>query len=346
LDLIINLAFINIQVMAQQKSDNQQKSASDKTNGGSKAPRHTRWDKLRGGFALVLFFFTIYLFIAFVSFLLQDGADVSHLDVSIKELITTPAIKIENAGGKFGAVLANWFINKGFGLGSFVILYLFVMFSMKLAKIGKVSIARNFGYGLFLIIWTSIALAFSLATFYKNSPILPGGAYGFLMSQHLNSAIGKLGTFFFLLGSALIVIILAYEHAWATMLAMLTYKRPPKKKEIELTTAELTAVPQPLKATEKDRSFSKVAVDDDVKIVYAEPDDDSIELEMTEVYIEEEASILPGKERQSPIPLQRSGDLDEKGIMILPLIFQGIFFLVLICWRNVQQAIPRLPMMS
>ena len=302
--------------MAQQKSDNQQKSTSDKTNGGSKTPRHTRWDKVGGGFALILFFFTIYLFISFISFLLQDGADVSHLDVSIKELITTPAIKIENAGGKFGAILANWFINKGFGLGSFVILYLFVMFSMKLAKIGKVSFSRNLGYGLFLIIWTSIALAFSLAVFYKNSPILPGGAYGFLMSQHLNSAIGKLGTFFLLLGSALIVIILAFEHAWATILAMLTYKRPLKKKELELTTAELTAVPQPLKTAEKDRSFSKVAVDDDVKIVYAEPEDDSIELEMTEIFVEEEAYVVPEKEQPASIPLTRRGDPDEEDLEI------------------------------
>ena len=125
--------------MAQQKSDNQQKSAPAKTNGGSKGSKYSKWEKVRGILALLLAFFTAYLFLAFISFLLQEGADVSHLDVSLRELITDPGIKIENAGGKFGAVLANWFINKGFGFGSFIILYLFLVLAMRLAKIGKVS---------------------------------------------------------------------------------------------------------------------------------------------------------------------------------------------------------------
>ncbi len=281
--------------MAQQKSDNQQKSASAKAGGGSRGSKYSKWEKVRGIFALLLAFFTAYLFLAFISFLLQEGADVSHLDVSLKELITDPSIKIENAGGKFGAVLANWFINKGFGFGSFIILYLFLVLAMRLAKIGKVSMSKNFGYGIFLIIWISITLAFLLAPFYKNSPILPGGAYGFLMSQHLITGIGKLGTFFLLLGSMLIIVIVAFEGAWGTIIAMLSYRRPKRKSELELTRAELTAVAPVVKPMEKDRSFSKVADDDDVKIVYAEPDDDSIELEMGEVFVEEEPYVITEK---------------------------------------------------
>jgi S-DNA-T family DNA segregation ATPase FtsK/SpoIIIE len=289
--------------MAQQKSDNQPKSVSGTSGAGRKSSKHTRWDKIRGGFALLLFFFTIYLFIAFISFLLQDGADVSNLDVTIKELITNPNIKIENSGGKFGAVLANWFINKCFGLGSFVILYLFGVMSMRLAKIGKVNLTRNLGYGIFLIIWLSISLAFSLAAFYKNSPILPGGAYGFLMSQHMISGIGKLGTFFVLIGAALIMVIIAFEDAWGNIQALLSYRLPPKKNEIELTTTELTTISQPVKPNEKDRSFSKVADDDDdVKIIYAEPDDDDLELEMGEVF----------KEEVVEIPLERNVTIKEE----------------------------------
>ena len=282
--------------MAQQKSENQQRSGTAKNAGTGKGAKYTRWEKIKGIFAILLFFFTLYLVVAFISFLLQDGADVSHLDVSIKELLTNPNIKIENSGGKWGAVLANWFINKGFGFGSFIILYLFLVFSIRLAKIGKMKLAKNFGYGLFFIVWISIALAYSLAAFYKNSPILPGGAYGFLMSQHLNSVVGKLGTFFILLGSLLIVIIIAFEDAWGAILRMLSYKRAPKKKEIELITSEPFTVSQPPKPLEKDRSFSKVADDDEVKIVYAEPEDDSIELEMGEIFTEEESYNIPEKE--------------------------------------------------
>ena len=295
--------------MAQQKSDNQQKTGAAKTNAAGKGTKYTRWEKIKGIFAVLLFFFTLYLVVAFISFLLQDGADVSHLDVSIKELLTNPNIKIENSGGKWGAVLANWFINKGFGFGSFIILYLLLVFSMKLAKIGKLKFAKNFGYGIFFIIWISIALAYSLAAFYKNSPILPGGAYGFLMSQHLNSIVGKLGTFFILLGSLLIVIIIAFEDAWGAILGLLSYKRAPKKKEIELITNEPFVVSQPPKTLEKDRSFSKVADDDDIKIVYAEPDEDSIELEMGEVFVEPEPYKMPEKEPVD-LPLFESRHVD------------------------------------
>ncbi|MCL4481645.1 MAG: DNA translocase FtsK [Bacteroidetes bacterium] len=296
--------------MVQQKSDYQPKTASVKNNGGGKSSKHTRWEKIRGILAILLFFFTIYLFVAFISFLIQNGADVSNLDVSIKELLTNPNIKIENAGGKWGAVLANWFINKGFGYGSFIILYLFTVLSMRLAKIGKISLTRNFGYGIFLIIWISLTLAYSLAAFYKNSPILPGGAYGFLMSQHMNSVIGKLGTFFVLFGSMLVVVIIAFEDAWGTILKLLAYRRPPKKRELELSTGDFAVASQPAKILEKDRSFSKVADDDEVKIVYAEGDEDSIELEMGEVFVENGPYLLPEKEAVASAG-NRNNELDS-----------------------------------
>ena len=306
------MTFQNDQIMAQQKVDNQQKTVSAKNGGGARATKFTRWEKFRNIIAVPLFFFSLYLFVVFISFLLQEGADVSHLDVSIKELLTNPNIKIENAGGKWGAILANWFINKGFGFASFIILYLSILLSLRLAKIGKFSLAKNFGYGIFFVIWISIALAFSLSYFYKNSPILPGGAYGFLMSQHLNSVVGKMGTFFILFGSLLILIIVAFEDAWGVIIRMLNYKRPARKKEVELTTNDPFLVGQPPKTIEKDRSFSKVADDDEVKIVYAEPDEDDIELEMGEIFVENEPYKLPEKGSVSAFEIgQNRKDLNE-----------------------------------
>ncbi|MCE1198244.1 MAG: DNA translocase FtsK [Marinilabiliales bacterium] len=296
--------------MAQQKSDNQQKSPNQRGNGSGKS-KHSRKDKVKGVLALLLFFFTLYLAIDFISFLLQEGADVSHLDVSTKELLTNPNLKIANAGGKWGAVLSNWFINKGFGFASFILLYLFTVTAFRLSNIGKFSMARNFGYGIFMTLWLSITLAFFLSGLYKNSPILPGGAYGFLISQYLNSIIGKLGTFFLLLGSILIVIIIAFEEAWGTIFKVLTYRRPPKKKEIELTTDDNFKIPVAPKTEEKDRSFSKVAEDDEVRTIYADPDEEDIlELEMGETFREEPTVIPP---REELIPMAGYPETDEEG---------------------------------
>ncbi|MEI7829538.1 MAG: DNA translocase FtsK 4TM domain-containing protein [Prolixibacteraceae bacterium] len=281
--------------MVQQKVDNQQKTVSARNSSGAKGSKFTRWEKFRYIIAIPIFFFSLYLFLAIISFLLLDGADLSHMDISIKELLTNPNIKIENAGGKWGAILANWIFNKGFGYASFIILYLSILVSLRLSKIGKFALAKNFGYGIFFIIWISIALAFSLSYFYKNSPILPGGSYGFIMAQHLNSIVGKLGTFFILFGSLLILIIVAFEDTWSFILGLLNYKRPPKKKEVDLVTDNSMLVAQPPKTIEKDRSFSKVADDDEVKIVYSEPDDDTIELEMGEIFVEKESYQAPEK---------------------------------------------------
>ena len=105
-------------------------------------------------------------------------------------------------------------------------------------------------------------------------------------------------------GSLLIVIIVAFEDAWGTILGLLTYKRSPKKKEVELITNDPFVASQPPKTIEKDRSFSKVADDDEVTIVYAEPDDDQMELEMGEVYQEEEPYRIPEREPVVP-PIER-----------------------------------------
>ncbi|MCK9639405.1 MAG: DNA translocase FtsK 4TM domain-containing protein [Prolixibacteraceae bacterium] len=302
--------------MAQQKVDNQQKTATVKNGGGARGAKFTGWEKFRNIIAVPLFFFSLYLFVVLISFLLQEGADVSHLDVSIKELLTNPNIKIENAGGKWGAILANWFINKGFGFASFIILYLSVLVSLRLAKVGKFSLAKNFGYGIFFIIWISIALAFSLSYFYKNSPILPGGAYGFLLSQHLNSVIGKFGTFFILFGSLLILIIVAFEDAWGAIIGLLNSKRP-VRKEVELITNDPYLLVQPPKTIEKDRSFSKVADDDEVKIVYSEPDEDSIELEMGEVFVEDEPyQVIEKQPFDAPVADHRQMDSEEADVEI------------------------------
>ncbi len=281
--------------MAQQKVDNQQKTVLARNNSGVKSSKFTRLEKFRYIIAIPIFFFSLYLFLAIISFLLLDGADLSHMDISVKELLTNPNIKIENAGGKWGALLANWVFNKGFGYASFIILYLSILVSLRLSKIGKFSLAKNFGYGIFFVIWISIALAFSLSYFYKNSPILPGGSYGFIMAQHLNFIVGGLGTSFILFGSLLILIIVAFEDTWSFILGLLNQKRLPKKKEVVLVTDNPTLVVQAPKTMEKDRSFSKVSDDDEVKIVYSEPDDDSIELEMGEVFVEKESYLITEK---------------------------------------------------
>ncbi len=282
--------------MARTKNDNPEKSSAKK-NGSSRPDNRARWERVGGILAILLFFFSLYLLITFLSFFFSKGADQSLLEISIKEILTNPDIKIENAGGKWGAIIANLFINKGFGIASFGFIYLFVIIALRLGRIGKVSFPRNFGYGIFLILWTSIAMAFFFSHLYEKSYLYPGGAYGYYISQFISSLIGKMGNFFLILGSMLICIIIAFENAWPTMKKWMLYRREKAEKEEKreeeregkpVMEEDPFLIPQAPVIESFDNAFAKVAEGNKVEKVYAGANDlDLMEIEREEIFKEE-----------------------------------------------------------
>ena len=234
--------------MARSKNEKTGTTTTKKGGIGGRLGNLNTWERIGGILAILLFFFSIYLLISFISFFISGGVDISNLDISTKALLSNPDLKIQNAGGRWGAVMANLFINKGFGIASMGFIYLFVIISLRLGKIGKFSMRRNFAYGLFLIIWTSVAFGYFFSSLYEKSFLLPGGAYGYFISQLLNSTIGKMGTFFLILASILICIIVAFEEAWPLLKKWVTYKRMKSLKAAtqkeEITEEDTFSIPQ------------------------------------------------------------------------------------------------------
>jgi DNA segregation ATPase FtsK/SpoIIIE, S-DNA-T family len=309
--------------MARSRDDKSGGSSPKKTGLSDRIGNLSKWERVGGILAILLFFFSIYLLISFISFLFSGGADQSLLEASIKETMTDERVKFVNAGGRFGAVLSNMFINKAFGVASLGIIYMLVIISLKMAKIGKVSFSRNFGYSLFLIVWISISCGYFLSSFYEKSFILPGGTYGFFISRLLNSTIGKMGTFFLILGSMLTCVIIAFESAWPTLKKWITYrreiaalKRLQKKEEKALCAEEQTFnIPAAPIIPFDDKAFAKVAEGNNVEIVYAGNNGyDNLELEREEIHREEEQTEYKAPERLKEIrPIETSDDdlLDE-----------------------------------
>lgn len=190
-------------------------------------------ERIAGFLAITLFFFALYLLISFAAFLFSGGGDQSHLTLSAQELLSNPDIIIQNTGGKWGARISNFFINRGFGLASFGLVYLLIIFALKLSRIKRIPLQKNIGYSLFLIVWSSVALGYFLAPLYEQASFYPGGAYGFFISQWLNSMIGMVGTLFILVASLLACIIIAFENAWPTIKVWLTPKPKQVKQEEE-----------------------------------------------------------------------------------------------------------------
>ena len=120
--------------MTRNKNDKSGTTSSKKGGIGGRLGKLSNWERFGGILAILLFLFSLYLLISFISFFISGGADISHLDVSTKELLSNPDLRIQNAGGRWGAVLANLFINKGFGIASIGIIYLFVIISLRLGR--------------------------------------------------------------------------------------------------------------------------------------------------------------------------------------------------------------------
>ncbi len=282
-----------------------EKSSGTSTRKGSLAGRLGKlstWERVGAGLGFILLSFSLYLLLSFASFLISGGADISHLKVSAKELLANPDLKIQNVGGRWGAILANLFINRGFGIASLGFVYLFFITALRLFNAFKYSMSRNFAYGLFLIIWTSVTSGYFLSSFYEKSFILPGGDYGKNISLLLNITIGKVGTFFLITASMFICVIIAFEEAWPILKRWLTYKRlKSAPKKVEIPEEDTFSIPQPPLIETKERAFAKVAVGNNVEIVYAGANDNaSLEIEREEIHREEPAPLV-GQHQFTPL---------------------------------------------
>lgn len=139
---------------------------------------------------LGLFFiiFSVYLLIIFISHLFNWKDDFNVTEVPVYEV--KPLIDIANDGGYFGVKISQFFINKGFGIASFLFIYLFGIIGIKLlTRISLVPIHRSFVYSIFGLVWVSVSGAF----LFENHD-LASGLFGHYGNIWLTSYLGKLGT--------------------------------------------------------------------------------------------------------------------------------------------------------
>lgn len=130
------------------------------------------------------------LFIAFVSFLFTGKADQSALTE-----FTSRDVKTQNWLSKSGAWLSDFFIQRGFGIASFIFSGLvFLSGVYVLMNINKAKLRKHWFWGILIIIWTSILLGF----FGDKNDIL-GGTVGFELNTFLQDYIGKIGVALLLL---------------------------------------------------------------------------------------------------------------------------------------------------
>ena len=143
-----------------------------------------------------LLFFSLFLFVAFISFFFSWQEDQSILNE-----FSNTAVQGKNLLGKVGANLSNFFIYKGLGLGAFVIPYLLFLsgiYWLFRTKLSKIIISYN--WGILSMIWISVSLGFI-----DKSATLLSGVIGYEINEYVQLFIGRTG-----LGISLIFLLIAY----------------------------------------------------------------------------------------------------------------------------------------
>lgn len=235
-------------------------------------------EKFRFIIGLIIFVIAIYLLIAFISFLFYGAADQSKLDLKLKELVMDREIKVLNKAGKTGAFLSELIINKGFGLASFLLVYMIGVTGLRIISRNLIRFRKNLIYSLILLVWLSMALGLILTKHEDGSFIYYGGRYGYIMCTWLGALIGNIGLFFLLAVTGIILVIIRFENSYAWFKEHLKPK-PKVKKEIEEETVQQK---QGREVVFEDKSISKVIEHDDVvqAIFGADDDEDQGEIDM------------------------------------------------------------------
>lgn len=154
-------------------------------------------EKTHRAFGLALLLFSIYLLLAFSSFIFTGRIDYNLIqNSSLTDFLFDPNIEAENWLGNLGAVVSHIFIYNWFGMPSMVFPFLFFIVGMRiLFKTRLLHMGKAFRYSTFVLIWGSVGLGF---IFYHHTFKILFGQFGYFINTWLFRVIGRIGTGFLL----------------------------------------------------------------------------------------------------------------------------------------------------
>ncbi|QQY81802.1 DNA translocase FtsK [Tamlana sp. s12] len=256
--------------------------------------------------------------IAFVSHLFTGKIDQSALSE-----FTSREVKTENWLSKFGAWLSDLFIQRGFGISSFIfsgLVFLsgvFVLMNLSLSKLRK-----HWFWGMFIIIWISILFGF----FGDRNDVL-GGTIGFEVNSYLQDYIGKTGTVLLLVFGLITYLAIRFKVTFESIINVFKSAKKDIKDELS-NNAEDQIVPLDNNLTEEaeaikeaykislDQTESKEEVEEEEKVAVTtltpEVPSTSFEVKVTEEESEEDDPSLEIKVEEVKEELSETDNLANK----------------------------------
>ncbi|MFN3918266.1 MAG: DNA translocase FtsK 4TM domain-containing protein [Flavobacteriales bacterium] len=178
-----------------------------------------RNDRFKKSFGLTCVLFSLFLFIAFTSYLIFWKTDQDKVDgQAFFSFLFSEEVEVKNWLGKLGAFISHRFLHNGMGLVSYVFsVLLFVIGVRVLFDVKLLSIKKILRFTLVVGVWVSVFLG---AVF--NSPHdFMGGAFGFVISNWLFAALGKAGTVLTLVFAGIIGFVVMFNPDFKSMLSWL-----------------------------------------------------------------------------------------------------------------------------
>ena len=245
-------------------------------------------------FGLTLLLASVYLAIAFTSFLFTWQNDFSAVNGSL----FSSDMRVENWLGKTGALLAHIFIYKWFGVASYIFPLLFSVMGIKiLFNIEWLNLNKGYAHGFFWLLFISIGTGYV----FNTSPVFPGGAFGFVISNKLNEIIGFAGTGV-LLGFAFIVfLVAAFNIAFR------------KQKETVNEEVEAEPIIEPIKEDLKNTIKKEVIPEEEKKGAFEITNDSKYDIvEEVEKPIDNEPLVLSSETDAVPFTLENAALIENK----------------------------------
>lgn len=170
-----------------------------------------RFRKIMG---LLLLLASVYLFVAFTSYLLtwrSDQSVVGNPDAGWHILFDAENNKVENWLGIVGAIIAHQFIEGTFGIASYAFVFLLFLLGYRvLFKVQLLPAAKSIAWAIFSLVFFSVFFGF-VFSFFESGWFFIAGSVGVQVNEYLNNILGKFGTACLLLFSGLTGSVIAFN---------------------------------------------------------------------------------------------------------------------------------------
>ena len=169
----------------------------------SKVMMFLRDERFHFALGVVMFFVSLYLLLALVSFFFTGGADQN---IVLADGISRADMKrqVLNWTGVNGALMSHYLINECFGVSVFALLLTAFAVSVRLLGVEVKTLWKWIVFPLLFIVWAPLMMDFFFGGFLATSFVNIGGAYGAYLSDYLIFNIGWPGTLFVILGSFIV----------------------------------------------------------------------------------------------------------------------------------------------